>query len=50
MDKVDYSRLREHDATPLLEFEEQLRQRVRREAEAGEQDEKKKKRGRKPRR
>jgi len=50
MDKIDYSKLREHDAAPLLELEEQLRQRIRREAEAGEQEEKKKKRGRKPRR
>jgi len=50
MDKIDYSKLREYDPSSLLEFEEQLRQRIKREAEANEEDEKKKKRKRRGRR
>lgn len=50
MVKVDYDSLRQHDATPLMEFEDQLRQRIKREAEGGDQDDKKKrKRGRRGR-
>lgn len=45
--KVDYEKLRQLDVTPLLEFEEQLEERMRREQEAKMRDEKgKKKKGR----
>ncbi len=36
--KVDYDKLRQIDAEPLLEFEEQLRERIRREFEAKKRD------------
>jgi len=50
MVKVDYDRLREYDTAPLMEFEDQLRQRIKREAEGADQDDKKKrKRGRRGR-
>ncbi len=46
--RVDYEKLRQLDVTPLLEFEEQLEERMRREQEAKMRDEKgnKKKKGR----
>lgn len=47
--KVDYDRLRQFDTQPLIEFEEQLAERIRREQEAKLRDEKgngKKKRSR----
>ena len=47
MDKIDYNKLREHDAEPLIEFEDQLKDRIKREAEASEEDEKKKKKKKK---
>jgi len=50
MQKVDYEKLRQFDAAPILELEEQLVERIRREHEAKLRDEKgkgkKKKRGR----
>ncbi|MGD9496968.1 MAG: hypothetical protein AB7Y46_11770 [Armatimonadota bacterium] len=40
MQKIDYEALRELDTAPLLEFEEQLAERIRREQEAKLRDEK----------
>ena len=47
MEKIDYSKLKEYDAEPILELEQQLRDRIKREAEASEEDEKKKRKKKK---
>ena len=49
--KVDYAKLKELDTEPLLEFEEQIVEKMKRELEAKKRgDDKKKKKGRKGRR
>ena len=47
MDKIDYSKLREHDATPLLEFEDQVKQKIQREIDAAKAEEEKAKKKKK---
>ncbi len=51
MTKIDYSKLRQMDAEPLLEFEEQIAEKIQRELEAKKRGDdknkkKKKKKGR----
>ena len=47
MDKIDYNKLREHDATPLLEFEDQIKQKIQREIDAAKAEEEKAKKKKK---
>lgn len=50
MPKIDYEKLRACDAEPLLEFEESLNEKIRREAEARKRDAKDNNKGKRGRR
>ncbi len=47
MDKIDYDKLREYDATPLLEFEDQIKQKIQREIDTAKAEEEKAKKKKK---
>ena len=49
MPKVDYEKLRQIDTAPLLEFEESLNEKIRREAEAKKRDRKDETKGKRKR-
>lgn len=49
MPKVDYEKLRQIDTAPLLEFEESLNDKIRREAEAKKRDRKDEAKGKRKR-